>query len=1506
MRTTVTVVTTGNARRADVTIEAPATTPLDAILSRLRDLVSAPPDATATIGVTASGLRRDGDGNGAGSAAMSLFGGGAMRDGVIVTFGASPGPTDTRSYLELRVVAGPFAGDIHRLAMGTSWVGRGDLATIGINDPGISRRHALLTVDPDGVRVADAGSTNGTTIDGVPVGTCPIPLRQGMRLRMGSSALTVAIPDVVPMSVRPTADGHLSFNRPPRLDAPDPTASRARIGVPAEPTVRVRNRLPLVTTIAPLVAGIALAAIMRRPEYVLFTVLSPLMMAGQWLSDLGRHRKATRADRAGYEAALGKASRAIADALSADAIARRHRAPDAVTLSKTASAPSARLWERRRDDPDFLVLNLGCGTALADVDVVIDGLGTAVPPPSVNDVPITVGLTKVGVLGIAGPRGTRTAMARAIVGQLAVLHSPRDLTLVLLTEAAHVEEWGWLRCLPHLQPLADTRCQVLLGIDADSVAARVEELATLIEARRQAVSGAKPRAVVVLVDSARAVRRTAALADVLAGGPDVGVYAVCLDEMTAHLPEECGAVAVATSTARTDAALAESERADPGQVDGVSTTLLVAMPGAPRAHDAIPDGASIAWADRLARALAPLRDDSPGRAGTLPPVVRWLDIAGFGADMAADLVTRWRAGAGSTSALVGTASDAGFVVDIARDGPHALIAGTTGSGKSEFLQTLVASLACANRPDELTFVLVDYKGGAAFGACAALPHTVGVVTDLDGRLVERALASLRAELKRREAALAAASAPNLEVFRAGGGMLARLIIVVDEFASLAEELPDFVGGLVGIAQRGRSLGVHLVLATQRPEGVVNADIRANTNLRICLGVVRESESRDVIDATDAARMSRATPGRGYARTGHGELQAFQTGRVGGLPADQADTARIDVQLSPLQSLCVPRLTPSAKHATSPAASTDLDSIVAACRSAAHRLGLTAPKSPWLPPLPALIPTETAGVPHPLTAVLAVLDLPAAQARQNYEIDLARIGHLVIAGSARSGRTTALRTIIGGLAASTSVRDLHVYAIDCAGGSLAALATFPHCGATIGAHEHERVRRLLSVLKAELVSRQSMFATEGFGSLTEQRARSSRPLPHLVVLVDGWESLLSTFEEVDSGAVVDASMRLLREGASVGIHIVVTADRAGLVGRLASTVENRLVLRLADRSDFSLIGLPARAVPADVPAGRGFFTDTLTEAQVCTISRDPAGPAQLAALAAIGATAWLRNEDVPPQLWPRRVDPLPSVITTAEISTAVGATSPRAGSALVTLGLGGDELAAVTIDLLEFGPGFLIAGPPRSGRSTALATVAAGLRAAGWRLVAVTPRDSVVRDYAHEIFDATQFGVDAAFDRGLGRLAVLVDDAEIVAESPVAGVLDRLMRTARDSGHLVVIAGTTEELSIGFRGFVVDVRRARTGLLLAPRGPLDGEVLGVRLPRVTGEAVPVGRGQLIVRGVATQLQVALPTPIDRPDRQPQTVTESVPIAAPPCDTLTLTTPSDAAVKKPFAPASGAMN
>ena len=538
---------------------------------------------------------------------------------------------------------------------------------------------------------------------------------------------------------------------------------------------------------------------------------------------------------------------------------------------------------------------------------------------------------------------------------------------------------------------------------------------------------------------------------------------------------------------------------------------------------------------------------------------------------------------------IGVGIDGNFELDLARDGPHALIAGTTGSGKSELLQTMVASLALASRPDELTFVLIDYKGGAAFGACATLPHTVGIVTDLDGALAERALVSLGAELKRRESLLAAANATHLDAFRATGGHLARLVIVVDEFASLAEELPDFVGGLVGIAQRGRSLGVHLVLATQRPEGVVSADIRANTNLRICLAVTRESESRDVIDTADAARISRTTPGRGFARTGHGELHPFQAGRVGGAAVGIAAGDGIRVLRSPFRSLAAPLVLSFGSTGVAQSGTTDLDRIVLACRDATRQLEIETLPSPWLEPLRAIETSRcTAAASRHLTAVLGVHDVPSRQAQQPYLIDLDEVSHVMVAGSARSGRTTALRTLIVELARSTSSEDLHTYVLDCGGGSLATLSALPHVGAVATMLEHERIVRLISMLDIELVRRQALLAAHGFGSITEQRLSAVHRLPHVVLAIDGWEPFCALFDDVDNGAVLDAVWRLLRGGGAAGMHVVVTADRAGLVGRLASTIEHRLVLRQADRADFSLIGLAPRLVPATLPPGRGYL------------------------------------------------------------------------------------------------------------------------------------------------------------------------------------------------------------------------------------------------------------------------------------------------------------------------------
>ncbi len=307
-------------------------------------------------------------------------------------------------------------------------------------------------------------------------------------------------------------------------------------------------------------------------------------------------------------------------------------------------------------------------------------------------------------------------------------------------------------------------------------------------------------------------------------------------------------------------------------------------------------GVAVGDAVRVARALAALHDpeDPSAAADALATSVTLGALCahhgGGPIDDAIAIAATWRSGGHDPApvALLGITADGVVEIDLVRDGPHALVAGTTGSGKSELLRTLVVSLAARCSPDHLTFVLVDYKGGSTFDACADLPHTVGVVTDLDDRLAERALVSLEAEVRRRERLLRAVGAADLVEYRADPERpaLARLVVVIDEFAALAAELPGFLSALVGVAQRGRSLGVHLVLATQRPAGVVDDHIRANTNLRLALRLQDAGDARDVVGDDEPVRFPRSTPGRTMLRLGPSETVVFQSARSTG-PVDAA-------------------------------------------------------------------------------------------------------------------------------------------------------------------------------------------------------------------------------------------------------------------------------------------------------------------------------------------------------------------------------------------------------------------------------------------------------------------------------------------------------------------------------------------------------------------------------------------------------------------------------------------
>jgi DNA segregation ATPase FtsK/SpoIIIE, S-DNA-T family len=1388
-----------------------------------------------------------------------------IRDGTLISLGDPSGclRPEPAGIVEIRVAGGPAAGGVHRLGLGEADIGSGGRAAVCIADQTLPELALRVSVDPrGGCQVAPYQNVRAT-LDREPVDT-PVRWRPGQQIAVGGTLLDLAPYEPPDAALRPSEDGAgIDFNRPPRLLPPERVT---KFRLPSPPEKQDRRPLPVLMAVLPVVAGVAMAFLLHAIYMLAMAALSPVMLIGNYLSNRKQGRVSYAQKMANYRETKERIERDAHDALDAERVERRQDSPDPATVLSIASGPRRRLWERRRTDPDYLLLRTGTAdlpSAVELTDPTQDEHRRQVVW-DVPDAPVAIPLPQRGVLGVAGAGDAPRAIGRWLVAQAAALHSPNDLQICVLTDASGQESWEWARWLPHCRPGAGQNAVALIGNTAESVAARITELLTIIGSRQQALrdrsaqqAGFSPDIMVVL-DGSRKLRSLPGTIQILREGPQVGVYAVCLDADERLLPAESHAVAVA----------------------GPSGLLRVQQMNSATIADVRPDQVSPDWCARLARGMAAVRDVSDEEASDLPDSSRLLDVLHLEPPTLEAIAARWNASGKSTVAMLGESYDGPFAIDLAKDGPHGLVAGTTGSGKSELLQTIVASLATANRPDAMTFVLIDYKGGSAFKDCARLPHTVGMVSDLDGHLTQRALASLSAELKHREEILLRAGAKDIDDYgparRANPALepMPRLLLIIDEFASLVAELPDFVTGLVGIAQRGRSLGVHLILATQRPAGVVSADIRANTNLRIALRVTDASESSDVIDVADAAWISKSTPGRCYVRSGAGGPVGVQSSRIGGRRPGSAAVVRAPVRVVPLpwQALGRP-LTAAGPQAAADDGSTatDLSVLVDAISGAARRLGCDEQRSPWLPPLAELItlddlpPGEERAAGDAPLVPFGIIDVPARQTREPMVLDLAHGGHVVLAGAARSGRSTVLRTIAGSVAAHASPADVHIYALDCGTGALLPLTSLPHCGAVITRDETDRVERLLGRLRGEIARRQQLLAAGGFAGVAEQRARTADPaqrLPFVVLLLDWWEGFNAAYEKYDYGRLIDGFLQLLREGAAVGMRAVVTTDRLALTGHTGTVFERRMLLRLTDPGDSALAGINQRSLPSHQPPGRIMIEGTPDplEVQVALLDADSSGPAQVAALRRLGEAALARYGPPEGRQRPLRVDALPLRITLEEARRLTPAfTAPSPLWALV--GAGGDELGPLGLDIRDEGPGLTVAGPPRSGRSTTLLTMATSLLEADAPLLVLTPRRSPLRSLDGRAGVIGVFGSDvkpddlAAAVSELDRYVVVIDDAELLFNGPLSAPLEKILASGRDGEHGLIIAGATGDLARAYSGFIKETLKSRCGVLVAVTAPTDGDLFGVRLPRNAGSG-SLGRGLLVRPGTVMPVQLAI--------------------------------------------------
>jgi S-DNA-T family DNA segregation ATPase FtsK/SpoIIIE len=757
----------------------------------------------------------------------------------------------------------------------------------------------------------------------------------------------------------------------------------------------------------------------------------------------------------------------------------------------------------------------------------------------------------------------------------------------------------------------------------------------------------------------------------------------------------------------------------------------------------------------------------------------------------------------------------------------------------------------------VTFFLIDYKGGAAFRDCVSLPHTVGFVTDLDSHLSRRALIALDAELRHREGVLSANGANDLPdlLRRAPEAAMPSMVIVIDEFATLVKEVPEFVDGIINVAQRGRSLGIHLVLATQRPAGAINDNIRANTNLRIALRMNDGEDSTDVIASPAAARLSRAMPGRCYVRTGASELAEVQVAFAGAPARSVATASSVTVA-----DLIASRGAQPAVGVDDPATRrSELEVLVEGCRGAAD--GLAPARRPWIPPLPEEICLSAPGSVGDGDlgscgggAAIGVVDRPEQQRQEPFRIDLAGAGSVLVTGASGSGKTTALRTIAAALASRWSPRDLHLYAVDFATGGLAAVGALPHCSAVVTADDLDRAERLVRRLRTMVAERRRRFAASGVSTLEEHRlAHPDEPMARVVVLVDGFGAFRTALEPIELGALVDGLPQLVSDGRSLGIHLVATASqRSELPLALFGTIGQRIILRANDEQEYGMFGLAASVYRgAHLPPGRGFTEDGL-DVQVAVVG-GAGGQEQIVGLAALGAEATASHPGVvaPP------LRSLPELVTFGELP-------PAAAPWDLVVGVGGADADAVRLDLDR--RHLLVVGGRRTGRSSSVAAVAAALARSvpgltthlcaprGDEAAALAPWTTVARGRGACIESIIELDL-AARDGDDPPMLVAVDDVEALDDYEFGDALDRLVRGGPEHGVHVVVATSTsgaERPMDAVRSLLLE----QPALLLAGASEV-AEMMGVRLPRrPAGPPIP-GRATLILDGEATTVQCAVP-------------------------------------------------
>jgi len=1184
------------------------------------------------------------------------------------------------------------------------------------------------------------------------------------------------------------------------------------------------------------------------------------------------------------------------------------------------------LWERRKDHPDFLHARVGTGSVPLAVPAVMDANNNPLTEfePELHkaatslveqytvlpEAPFALELQTTSSLAIIGDEPITHGVARALLCQMATAHAPADLTIAAYFPEADTAEWEWMKWLPHTQDTSvrsnGTGPRCLLVNTPQALATILSEVVQ----QRQAAS-------------ARAKSDTA--------GKVSAPHLVLLVDGFTPRSELAGIVDLNTLLVKgkefqtTTIALVKDRQDEPTHV---SSRLELDAKGEFRfqstASDAKPpitgkaDQLDRESAETIARSLAPLRlrEDREGSATAVSGNL--FSLLGVTGPDAVDPARSWKPRSADKVMQVplGIRADGEpLILDLKESavggmGPHGLVVGATGSGKSELLRTFVTGLAVNHSPDILSFVFVDFKGGAAFADLAELPHVAGMITNLQGDLsrVDRMYSALVGEQARRQSLLR--DAGNVDGIKEYQALYTRhpemepmpyLVIVVDEFGELLVARPDFLDLFSAIGRVGRSLGMHLLLASQRLEEGKIRGLEGHLRYRICLRTFSAADSQAVLGTADAYHLP-SNPGAGYFKVDTTIYHRFQTAHVSAPYTGSKAVARSKTPatvISEFTGILAPQTAAAtiAKPADGGDGPTEMEMAIRRLRERSR--GLMRPvHQVWLPPLGTHVSlgdtinlaTQVMSVdisqPRPfglLRSVVGVLDIPEQQTQVPLMLDFSGSnGHIALAGAPQSGKSTFLRTLISSFALTHSPEDVQFYCIDLGGGSLHSLESLPHVGAVCGKLEKDRIRRLVREMFATVEERELSFRRNNIDSIaTFRRRRLAGELPgdmatDVFLVIDNWGALRADFEEIDFELAP-----LIANGLGYGVHMILTTNRwADVRAQLKDNIGSRLEFRLNDPSESEMPRNAAKSLPMGI-AGRGLNQQAL-HFQIATPSLE-SGDSPMNAQDTLDLTvksATQRWQDFPPAP-PIRL--LPSVVHAAELPDPKTLTQPG-----VPLGIDEFRLQPLNIDLFAGEPHFLIIGDSESGKSNLIrlwmeqlmrrytpqevqfvlvdyrrALLDAGSNEYLYRYAATPNLATEALNELHMELVSRLPGADVTREQLVTRswwsgpeYVIFVDDYDLVVSpsgNPIAAMTD-LLPQGRDVGmHLVLSRRVGGIARSAFEAVYQRVRELGTPGLVMNGDPAEGPILGTQKATL----LPPGRGYLVRRGERTLLlQTAL--------------------------------------------------